>query len=60
MSEVEKADQVHEILVSRTPNHTTRELADKLGVDHSYIVRLLQLHNYPTEVKEAVREFTTG
>jgi ParB/RepB/Spo0J family partition protein len=53
LSEVEKADEINEV-VSETPDGI-RGIARKLGVDHGYIVRLLQLHKLPTPIKEMVK-----
>ncbi len=53
LSEVEKAEEIAEVM-SQT-SVSTREVAKRLGVDQGYIVRLLQLHKLPSEVKAMVK-----
>lgn len=52
LSEVEKAEALHELIL--LTGLTLRPLAQKLGISHVYIKWLLDLHGFPTEVKEMV------
>ncbi|MCM0758500.1 hypothetical protein M7775_07940 [Sporomusa sphaeroides DSM 2875] len=54
LSEVEKAEKLHEMMIGNQ-SLSTRKAAEKLGLNQGYIVKLLQLHGYPTEVKEEIK-----
>lgn len=54
LSEVEKAEAIHEMYSGNT-GMSLRQIAKKIGINHMYLYNLLQLHGYPTEVKDMVK-----
>lgn len=58
LSEVEKAEKLHEMIGHQSLS--TRKIADKLGLNQGYVVKLLQVHGYPEEVKESIKSKAIG
>ena len=53
LTEVEKAEAIWEYKVES--HFPVRQIADKLGVTHTYINNLLSIHGYPDEVKLMIK-----
>jgi ParB-like chromosome segregation protein Spo0J len=59
LTEVEKAEKLHEMMLG-DPTLTLRGISRKIGLDVGYLSRLLQLHGYPTEIKEEIKDGNIG
>lgn len=58
LSEVEKAAKIHEMIGDQSLS--TRAIAEKLGLSQGYIVKLFQVHGYPIEIKESIKDGSVG